>query len=873
MDGGAPESSEGGGWWVTMVLWTIVLFGSFLLNGTLLFAFLKRPGLRTISNRFVMNLIASNLLTCVILTPLLMLDTPPTDSFGSSLCSISEGAGAFVTASSILSVLLIAIDQYFAVVDPLRYHTRIDKLKCAVLIVSVWLVSVLLALLAAFNPHPHSLWLACSSDHQLIVEPRLDLSLDSTISIGNGTEKYDFKSEVKVTESNGSSFIEEDLRFTENSTMFLDETFRESFEDTNNTILGNDTFDYVTYGLAYATFYTLFVYLMPFVGVCWIYVSIYSAAHKNSERARRTGSGPMLSSPSFCEEYGNVRHDFSTDDFRRIPKISSLSSIDESIETSPSHIPRGRSEMMLCSSAIEEEPSSGVVFTVGLQKVDVSPKKPAKTIDATKETSKVPISALKAEFLTKREDNRLMDDNIVRSKFRDRPDNRRKSSHDILCEEILRKDLDRLRIPEDSSGESSANEEEEEGDQDEEEMLTFSKNRRLEDIEVAKCQNSIEDRSECNRIPLILDTELSSASRRPNKFKEFDDSDHFQPDISVSTSQQQQQQQQQLPEVLASPEIHSNVNGASSKMIDTVQSSSSSNSRMTCSGILSRAALENHNAKSRLQNSLHTNGRSAINARYLNGGFHRSDGAMDQPEDILHKSLSGHNFLDAESSLLGTSANGGAAPTVTITPPHKIPLHRVSSVKSTSSYINSLKYRISNASVFRYREETRAARISALVIVMGLICWTPYVVLSIVRNIEPLHLTEADQLPHSYDVMALSFLILAAYVSPLLFGYRSRRVKRELRKVFCPKRELSYKNNRSLMAKKVLKRRPSSNLSHLEMDSKYNIFSCVYGRNRCPKDKVQFMQVPETAFAVETCRSSFSSGASTQISTTSTEES
>ncbi|XP_046472109.1 uncharacterized protein [Neodiprion pinetum] len=868
MDGGAPESSEGGGWWITMVLWTIVLFGSFLLNGTLLFAFLKRPGLRTISNRFVMNLIASNLLTCVILTPLLMLDTPPTDSFGSSLCSVSEGAGAFVTASSILSVLLIAIDQYFAVVDPLRYRTRIDKLKCGVLIVSVWLVSVLLALLAAFNPHPHSLWLACLSDHRLVVEPRLDMSLASTISIGNGTEKYDFKSEVKVTESNGSSVIEENVRLTENSTMFLDETFRESFEDTNNTMLGNETLDYVTYGLAYATFYTLFVYLMPFVGVCWMYVSIYSAAHKNSERARRTGSGPMLSSPSFCEEYGNVRHDFSTDDFRRIPKISSLSSIDESIETSPSHILRGRSEMMLCSSAIAEEPSSGVVFTVGLQKVDVSPKKPAKTMDATKEISKVPISALRAEFLTKKEDNRLADDNIVRSKFRDRPDNRRKSSHDILCQEILRKNLDRLKIPEDSSGESSANEEE---DQDEEEMLKFSKNRRLEDIEVAECHNTFEDRSESNRIPLILDTELSTASNRPNKFKEFGDSDRVEPDISVSTSQQQQQLQ--LSEVLASPDIHSNVNAASSKMMDTVQSSSSSDSKMTCSGILSRAALEIHNAKSRLQNSLHTNGKSAINARYLNGGYHRPDGAMDQPEDILHKSLSGHNFLEAESSLLGSSANGGAAPTVTITPPHKIPLHRVSSVKSTSSYINSLKYRISNASVFRYREETRAARISALVIVMGLICWTPYVVLLIVRNIEPLRLTGADQLPHNYDVMALSFLILAAYVSPLLFGYRSRRVKRELRKVFCPKRELSYKNNRSLMAKKVLKRRPSSNLSHVEMDTKYNIFSCVYGRNRWPKDKVQFMQVPETAFAVETCRSSFSSGASTQISTTSTEES
>lgn len=221
------------------------------------------------------------------------------------------------------------------------------------------------------------------------------------------------------------------------------------------------------------------------------------------------------------------------------------------------------------------------------------------------------------------------------------------------------------------------------------------------------------------------------------------------------------------------------------------------------------------------------------------------------------------NVTESSSCLL--------TPIVTITPaPSKNDsLHRVSSVRSTSSYINSLKDRISNGSIFRHREEARAARISALVIVMGLICWSPYVILLVMKNLPR---STDKHLPHKYDVMASSLLILAAYISPLLFGYRSKRVKRELRRFFCFRRELSYKNNRSLMAKKVLKRRHSSNLSHFEMDHKYNIFNCVYGRNRWPKEKVQFVQVPDTALAVETCRSSFSSGASTQISSTSTEE-
>lgn len=42
-------------WWNNpgIAAWSFVLFGCFLLNATLLLAFLVRPGLRTISNRLV----------------------------------------------------------------------------------------------------------------------------------------------------------------------------------------------------------------------------------------------------------------------------------------------------------------------------------------------------------------------------------------------------------------------------------------------------------------------------------------------------------------------------------------------------------------------------------------------------------------------------------------------------------------------------------------------------------------------------------------------------------------------------------------------------------------------------------------------------
>ncbi|XP_018400430.1 PREDICTED: uncharacterized protein LOC108777927 [Cyphomyrmex costatus] len=815
-------------WWNNpgIAAWSFVLFGCFLLNATLLLAFLVRPGLRTISNRFVMNLTVSNLLTCAVLNPLLMMDGPTvedtlmtststpddfTSPFGSTstsasaasnICAISEGATAFVTTSSVLSVLLIAIDQYFAVVDPLRYRARVDKLKSAVLIVSIWLVSMIFGLIAALNPSPRSLWLSCS-----------------TTTLLNNSSYREFASNVTATAetsiesafaffSNGTSEDEEE-EVIDDVTPTLLKTIESIKIDSSIGLLENSTVifrtmtnDSVTYGLIYAVVHSVFAYLLPFAGVCWIYISIYSAAHRNSERTRRTGSRPILSSGSFSEDpyyYVKAQHqsvETFPEDFRRIPKISSLSSIDETSETTHSvnQISRRRSYSSSLDAAQtgsnDEQTSSGIVFTVGLQPVEMS-----SPCDQNNDNNLTEATDLQTNYLKK--ERVLSYENLVASQFHDsEADRRRKSSCDLTDE-----------IGESSGWIAGADSSDSEND-----------DRRygyFDSLKVPKTTRKITDRrsSDCR---LLSVTECERTEEQCDDVEDLEQ-DSFktttciEEKVSVTVKPMEREQaQNEVPN----------------------SSSNSENKRSRRpSRRLSRPSIFDANVES-----------YAISRNAENIGYNSSE-----PSSC---------FLP---------------PIVTITPaPGKSnSLHRVASVRSTNSYINSLKHRISNGSLFRYREETRAARISALVIVMGLICWSPYVLLNMIKNL-PQYSDYA--FPHEYDVLALSFLILAAYVSPLLFGYRSRRVKRELRKFFCFHRELSYKNNRSLMAKKVLKRRHSNTLSHLEMDHRYNIFNCVYGRSRWPKEKVQFVQVPDTALAVETCRSSFSSGASTQISSTSTEE-
>lgn len=57
-DGSVADLGDLERWWNNpgIAAWSIVLFGCFLLNATLLLAFLVRPGLRTISNRLVYRL-------------------------------------------------------------------------------------------------------------------------------------------------------------------------------------------------------------------------------------------------------------------------------------------------------------------------------------------------------------------------------------------------------------------------------------------------------------------------------------------------------------------------------------------------------------------------------------------------------------------------------------------------------------------------------------------------------------------------------------------------------------------------------------------------------------------------------------------------
>ncbi|XP_028163386.1 tyramine receptor 1 [Ostrinia furnacalis] len=122
----------------------ILLLALFLVstaaNSLALLVFCRRPGLRTISNRFVINLLATNLLTTSLLAPALFGEHSAREDVASWV-EAGDAAASGCSLAALLAVMLIALDQHHAVTDPLRCHTRLLQRRPAALCAATWLAA------------------------------------------------------------------------------------------------------------------------------------------------------------------------------------------------------------------------------------------------------------------------------------------------------------------------------------------------------------------------------------------------------------------------------------------------------------------------------------------------------------------------------------------------------------------------------------------------------------------------------------------------------------------------------------------------------------------------------------------------------------
>ena len=98
--------------------------------------------------RFLLNLVVANLFSCAFVTPFLLWDAVGYSEISNVVCSVFTVVLVVSSSASMYSQLLIGVDQYLAVTEPLHYHRKINKSRCRFLCVASWLFSLSIGFLS-----------------------------------------------------------------------------------------------------------------------------------------------------------------------------------------------------------------------------------------------------------------------------------------------------------------------------------------------------------------------------------------------------------------------------------------------------------------------------------------------------------------------------------------------------------------------------------------------------------------------------------------------------------------------------------------------------------------------------------------------------
>ncbi|CAF1443375.1 unnamed protein product [Adineta steineri] len=131
--------------WICIILYVIVFIVGTIGNLLVIIVIQRNRSMRTVTNMFIMNLAAADLLVLVFCLPATVVqDVTKTWFFGLALCKFVNYVQNMSISVSVLTLMAISIERYQAIVHPLKFSGT--KQRARILILSVWILSLLLVL-------------------------------------------------------------------------------------------------------------------------------------------------------------------------------------------------------------------------------------------------------------------------------------------------------------------------------------------------------------------------------------------------------------------------------------------------------------------------------------------------------------------------------------------------------------------------------------------------------------------------------------------------------------------------------------------------------------------------------------------------------
>lgn len=173
-----------------------------------------------------------------------------------------DGLTVLVTLASVLSILLISLDRYYAVNSPLHYSIIVTRQKSMVMIILVWTIASVLSA---------PVW---------------------TGSVVLEHQPHNYR-------HHNVSFLSNALDFC-NKPIAIDPTGAFQWDQNSTVVDAKDAKDDVTgaankwreeqqqvINICYSVLVFLFGFVWPLTALCWLYLRMYEAALKNAARTRR----------------------------------------------------------------------------------------------------------------------------------------------------------------------------------------------------------------------------------------------------------------------------------------------------------------------------------------------------------------------------------------------------------------------------------------------------------------------------------------------------------------------------------------------------------------------------------------------------------
>lgn len=123
-----------------------------LANGVICHCILKHSSLRTVTNIFIMNLATTDFLLCVFCMPFALISCILDEwVFGDLMCRVEGFLLSMLCISSILTLVLIAIDRYMAIKHPLKYCTHLTNSISVFMLTTIWCYAAICSMLPALG--------------------------------------------------------------------------------------------------------------------------------------------------------------------------------------------------------------------------------------------------------------------------------------------------------------------------------------------------------------------------------------------------------------------------------------------------------------------------------------------------------------------------------------------------------------------------------------------------------------------------------------------------------------------------------------------------------------------------------------------------